>query len=73
MTVRRRRTCRQRHDRDKRRRHGPQRASAELSGNQADGGHRQQVIDAAERMQEAGKQAMPAMPGMGECDTRRKD
>jgi hypothetical protein len=31
------------------------------------------MIDATERMQEAGKQAMPAMPGMGECDTGRKD
>ena len=44
-----------------------------MSRNQADGGHRQQMIDAAERMEEPGQQAtVSAVPGMGERDAGRK-
>ena len=48
----------QRHRGDERGRHQPQRAAAELPGEDADGDHREDMVEPAERMREAVGESM---------------
>jgi hypothetical protein len=62
-----------RHDQDEARWHEPERAAAELPGEDTDGDHRQNVVEPAERMREAVHETVPvADPGMSEGGGRNE-